>query len=166
MKKFITISVPIVVVITMLYYGYKSYQISEAKKVFKRFKIHLPKSSVFEWINEKPKVDTLSTIILYFHPECDHCEYEAKIIIKKQKEFANVNVWWVSFADTSSIRKFGKMYGVDSLQNSYLAHISAQKVTQTFGSISVPHIFIYDKHQVLQKEYKGETKIEAILKYL
>jgi len=160
------IVLPICVLITIFYFGYKSYQVNEAKKIFRKHKIHIPSSSVFEWINKKPNTDTLSTIVFYFHPDCEHCEYEAKVITDKQKEFLNVNFWWVSTADSSSIKKFGKASGLDLLQNSYLAHISAQKVMQTFGSVSVPNMFIYDKNQTLQKEYKGETKIEAILKYL
>ncbi len=32
--------------------------------------------------------------------------------------------------------------------------------------LSIPHIFIYGSDKKLRKEFKGETKAEAILKYL
>ncbi|MFM7853102.1 MAG: hypothetical protein ACKO96_14580 [Flammeovirgaceae bacterium] len=46
------------------------------------------------------------------------------------------------------------------------AKINTEVVFDTFGSVSIPHIFIYDNEHKLIKEFKGETKMEAILQYL
>ena len=65
-----------------------------------------------------------------------------------------------------AIKAFGQTYGLLGQENVYFAHIPGEKVLITFGSVSVPHIFIYDKYGALQKEFKGETRIDAILKYI
>jgi thiol-disulfide isomerase/thioredoxin len=166
MKKIILSSLPLFVLLTLCYFGYQTYQKNEVKKVFKNQIKHLPLPTIFQWIENQPSANKNPTVVLFFHPECEHCQYEAKIITEKQKEFMGVNLWWISFADSTIIRTFSKKYGLDDIPNSYVAHLSAEKITQTFGSNTIPHIFIYNKEQVLQKHFKGETKVEAILKYL
>jgi thiol-disulfide isomerase/thioredoxin len=166
MKKLLLSFVPIFIVLTLCYLGYQTYQKKEAKKIFKEQIKHLPHASVFQWIEKQPSANKSPTIVLFFHPECEHCQYEADAIMKKQKEFEGINFWWISFADNTAIKAFSKKYGLENIPNSCVAHLSAEKITQTFGSNTIPHIFIYNKEQVLQKEFKGETKVEAILKYL
>jgi hypothetical protein len=39
-------------------------------------------------------------------------------------------------------------------------------VFENYGSLSVPHLFLYGADRKLIKEFKGETKIEAILQYV
>ncbi len=166
MKKQLLITLIIFILAVLSYFGYQSYQKIEAKKVFTEQIKHLPQPSAFQWMDKQAVSNDKPTIVLFFSPDCEHCQYEAKAIVEKKNEFATINLWWVSVADSSAIMKFSKTYGLENLPNNYLAHLSVEKVVQTFGSVSVPHIFIYDKHQILQKEFRGETKIEALLKYI
>ena len=164
MKKQLIISVFIFISSLLAYFGFQIYQKIEAKKAFTEQVKHLPKPSVFQWIGKSPTTNNTSTIILFFSPDCEHCQYEAKSIVEQKVAFTNINLWWVSVADSVAIKAFSKTYGLENLPNTYLAHLSAEEVAPTFGSVSVPHIFIYDKNRLLQKEFKGETKVEALLK--
>ncbi|WP_159102642.1 TlpA family protein disulfide reductase [Flectobacillus major] len=166
MKKLLLFGLILSILSIMTYFGYQSYQKIKAKNEFVEQIKRQPSPSTFQWIGEKPSINEFSTIVLFFHPECQHCQYEAKTITEKQKEFVGVNLWWISFADSSSIKTFGKKYALETHPHSYLAYLEAEKVTQVFGSISIPHIFIYDHEYTLQKEFKGETKVEALLKYV
>lgn len=147
------------------YLSYKIYHKIEAKKVFAEQVKRLPKSTNFQWLGKQTPNNDTSTIILFFNPDCDHCQYEAKAILEHQSDFATTYFWWVTTVDTLAINDFSKKYHLDKLSNHYFAKLPAEKVVETFGSVSVPHIFIYDKTGVLQKEFRGETKIEALLKY-
>jgi thiol-disulfide isomerase/thioredoxin len=154
------------IVLVLAYFGYQSYQKIEAKEIFKEQINHLPPISTFKWLGKPALKNEKSTIVLFFHPDCENCQYEAQAILKNRKSFENVDFWWVSVANSSSIIAFGKLTGLDSLSNSYMAHLSGEKVFQTFGSVNVPHIFIYDNKHTLQKEFKGETQAESLLKYV
>jgi hypothetical protein len=145
---------------------YKSLSKIEEKKQFNSLIKSLPKTSVFHWIGSQPSLNKHKTIILFFHPECEHCQYEAKSIVSKLNQLGSTNIWWISSADKSSIQLFLKKYQLNTLPNQYFAHLPIELISTTFGSISVPHIFIYDENQLLLKEFKGETKIEALIKYL
>jgi thiol-disulfide isomerase/thioredoxin len=145
---------------------YSSFSKIVDKKQFNAKIKSVPKSSIFHWIGTKPGINNQKTIILFFHPECEHCQYEAKTIVSELNQFGSTNIWWISSADKSSIQLFLKKYQLNTLPNQYFAHLPIELISTTFGSISVPHIFIYDENQHLLKEFKGETKIEALLKYL
>jgi hypothetical protein len=51
-------------------------------------------------------------------------------------------------------------------QNIKFLKINRDNVFENFGPLSTPHILIYNEDSKLVKEFKGETKIEAILQYL
>jgi glutaredoxin len=165
MKKNILLIIFTCILALLVYFGFHIYKKIEAKKTFTEQIKHLPKPSAFQWIGKQTPNNNTPTVILFFNPDCDHCQYEAKAILEHQSDFATTHFWWVATVDALAINDFSKKYNLVSLSNHYFAKLPAEKVVETFGSVSVPHIFIYDKTGVLQKEFRGETKIEAILKY-
>lgn len=165
MKKSLFILLISSISIVLCYLSYQFYKKIEAKKVFAEQVKRLPKSTNFQWVGKQTPNNNTPTIILFFNPDCDHCQYEAKAILEHQSDFATTHFWWVATVDALAINDFSKKYNLVSLSNHYFAKLPAEKVVETFGSVSVPHIFIYDKTAVLQKEFRGETKIEALLKY-
>ena len=166
MKKQLIITIIAFIFALLTYFGFQIYQKIEAKKVFSQQIKRIPKTNTFQWIGKQAPNNNTPTIILFFNPDCDHCQYEAKSILEHKSDFVNTNFWWVTTVDSSAINDFSKKHHLDKLSKHYFAKLSTEKVVETFGSVSVPHIFIYDKTGVLQKEFRGETKIEALLKYI
>lgn len=105
--------------------------------------------------------------IIFFNSECEHCQYEMREINQKQSLFLNKKLILLSSENISTIIKASEDFGLAHyLPNIHFAKINDEDVFSTFGSVSVPHIFIYDEDGRLIKEFKGETKVEAIAKYL
>lgn len=107
-----------------------------------------------------------SSIIFYFHPECDHCSYEAGAIQKQLDAFRSTQLIWISEADSSSIRQFAQKHQLDQVPNVHWMSDTADVFARSFGSGSVPSVWIYGQDGQLLKHYKGETKPAALLKYL
>jgi len=166
MKKQLIITILACIMALLAYFGFQIYKKIEAKKIFSQQIKRIPKMNTFQWIGKQAPNNNTPTIILFFNPDCDHCQYEAKLILEHQSDFTDTNFWWVTTVDGSAINDFSKKYHLDKLSKHYFAKLSTEKFVETFGSVSVPHIFIYDKAGVLQKEFRGETKIEALLKYI
>lgn len=166
MKKRLLIATIILVVFAFLYLLYSSFSKIEEKRQFSSQIKSLPKPSSFQWIGNKPFLNNHETIILFFHPDCEHCHYEAKSIASQLSQFEKVNIWWISSAEKKAIQSFSREYQLNKVSNHYFAYLPIQSTSKTFGSITVPHIFIYNEDQILLKEFKGETKIEALKKYL
>jgi peroxiredoxin len=106
-----------------------------------------------------------SIIIIYF-PDCDHCQREATEINNHIKAFENYQIWFISTASFVDIQRFAKKFVFAGNANIHFAQTQIEDVIRNFGSIPTPSVFIYSAERKLVKAFKGETRIEEILKYL
>lgn len=106
------------------------------------------------------------TILIFFNSECEYCVYEASEIRSAIQALSNISIIFISTEELTLIRKFGEDQGLLHYQNVFFAQISHTALSETFGHLSIPHIFIYDSSHNFIKEFNGETKVEAILKYV
>ncbi|MBS1509127.1 MAG: redoxin domain-containing protein [Bacteroidetes bacterium] len=106
-----------------------------------------------------------SVLIIYF-PDCDHCQREATEISKHLKSFEKRPVWFISTASFADIDNFARQYKLAGYDNIHFVRTDIKDVINNFGGIPTPSVFIYSKEKQLVKAFKGETKIEEIIKYL
>lgn len=105
-------------------------------------------------------------VLIHFNTTCEHCHYEVLAIKNAADEFNDAEIIFFSTEALSLIRAFASASGLGEHSNIHFAKISFTDVINTIGALSIPHIFIYGPDKKLRKEFKGETKPEAILKYL
>jgi thiol-disulfide isomerase/thioredoxin len=105
-------------------------------------------------------------ILIYFNTSCEHCHYEILSIKNLADEFKDVEIIFFSTEPLSIIRPFASAMDFEEHSNIHFAKISFTDVTDAIGTLSIPHIFVYGPDKKLWKEFKGETKPEAILKYI
>ncbi len=111
-------------------------------------------------LSEKPLV------LIHFNSECEHCHYEIEEMKSHFNEFKNTNVVWFSIEPIHKILAFRNTYLMNDVSNIVFTKLNAEDAAVTFGALAVPHIFIYGADGYLIKEFRGETKAEAILKHL
>jgi len=111
-------------------------------------------------------VPDISTLIIFFNSECNHCQYEANEIQQKLSAFSGTNLLFISDEPKEKIIAFSKEFQLYDKENIWWLKMQPEDVYKTFGPIMVPHIWIYSKDGQLVKEFKGETKVEAILEWL
>ncbi len=145
--------------------GVKSMQVLNQKKVFAQHKNQLPDLSVcFTKDSLTYRQQPYNkTIIIFFGSSCDHCQRQANAIYKQQKAFINTQIYMVSTETLANITRFGKHYQLDKLPNVILLQLPKEQLFQIFGSVSVPHIFVYDAQQRLSREFKGETPTDSLI---
>lgn len=107
-----------------------------------------------------------SCLIIYFHPECEHCHYEAEQISLNIDRFYNFQIIMISTASRESVKYFANKYHLLEFDNISVLIDTLDVFHNTFGPNSFPASFIYNKERKLVKQFKGEVKIEALLKYL
>lgn len=137
-------------------------QVSEQLKMIPNFETYNMDSLKVSYteFNEKP------TVILYFNTECEHCQYEATQIVKYQDKFKDVNLCMLSAENITQVKIFAHKMGLDKITNLEMGKITVKESFDVFAFTSIPDILIYNASGQLQKHFKGETKIEAILNYL
>jgi hypothetical protein len=143
-------------------------KINENKKLTEKFS-RLPSFSFMTLTNKtfnSSEIVKGPVLVIRFHPECEHCQYEISEILKSKIPVSSSSVIMVSSADPDSIRKFIRQFDFSE----YPAIITLVDTSYIFGDIFgrdiVPSNYIYNKKLDLVKVFYGEIKTETILKYL
>jgi thiol-disulfide isomerase/thioredoxin len=106
------------------------------------------------------------TLLIHFNSTCEHCQYEAQELVKNAERLQSHNILLISDERIAIIQKFYEKYNLAKIPHLQILKSNGIDFKQYFGTSSVPAIFIYSAENKLLKHYKGEAKIEAILKYL
>ena len=104
-------------------------------------------------------------LIIYFHPECEYCEYEISSLIANDIQSRGIKVLFVSNARPESIKRFMEPFNIN-FKNFHILSDTSLVFTQIFGISVVPVNILYDEDLKLVKYFKGEVKPDAILNYL
>lgn len=106
------------------------------------------------------------SIIFYFHPECDHCGYEADDVKKQLADFQSAQLIWISPVDSATIRQFAQQHQLDQIPNIHWMSDTANVFPKIFNPDLLPSSWIFDRDGKLLKHFNGQTKPENLLKYL
>lgn len=105
-------------------------------------------------------------LITYFHPECEHCQYEISSLFKSNFLDGNTKVVLVSIAGPEMIREFIEQFKAENDTLLWVLSDTIMDFREIFGTEIIPSNFIYNENLELVKMMKGEIRTEAILKYL
>lgn len=105
-------------------------------------------------------------LVVHFHPECENCQWAAKEMKGKMDLLSDVQVLMVSSADPVKVKEFMSHFELDKYSQVIPLLDSEFTFFKTFGISIVPLEMIYNKDHKLVKYYKGEVRIETIVKLL
>ena len=105
-------------------------------------------------------------LITYFHPECEHCQYEISSLFESNIHEGNMKLVLVSYAGCSQLRIFMQQFNYENDTLLWVLSDTSLSFGEIFGTEVIPSNFIYDENLELIKVLKGEIKTETILKYL
>lgn len=107
------------------------------------------------------------TVIIYFHPECEHCQYEASEIGKQAERFDKVNMIMITPDDsTARVEAFAIKYRLWEVDNLAILIDRKNQFKNQFGASVIPSVFIYGSDKKILKMYKGEVQIKAIIQFI
>jgi len=106
------------------------------------------------------------TILVFFQPDCDHCQRETTQIREHIDAFNGYNLYFVSDATMPQLSKFAVDYKLAASSNVHFTHATPDDIYNAVGGIQVPAVFVFSEKGSLMKAFIGETPIEQILNYL
>lgn len=169
MKRLIGIVLIVIIICLagwMIYASFKT--VSNKKKIAKSiaevpvFNLQKTDSSIIK-INQNYSKSPL--LLIYFNSECDFCREEAISIAKNHKLLDGMLMVFISIEPIEIIQQFSETTGLSPLPNVLMGKIDDKTADEILGITSAPQLFIYNKKGMLTKQFKGSTKIEAIVKY-
>jgi hypothetical protein len=102
-------------------------------------------------------------LIIWFHPDCEHCQYEISELFSSQIFDTGTTVMLVSDAARDSVISFLNKFTLPDTDKLITLIDTAFVFTDIFGRAVIPSGYLYDKELKLIDIFPGEYKIEAIL---
>jgi len=118
-----------------------------------------------EFSNNQLKID-IPTLFIYFNTECEHCQVEISQINKNIDNFNNTQIVMISFEEPTILLEKLKHTNLLNSDNVFILFDSKNEFQKISGDCPFPTSLIYNEDQKLIKVFKGEVRVEALLKYL
>jgi len=109
-------------------------------------------------------------MIIYFSPDCSHCQHMMYEMKPKMEAFKNIQVIMITFVmQLKAIQVFSRDFDLKKYPNFIVGTEGYSYVVQKFYQVkTTPYIAIYDKHHQLVKSYEKapspEELVEAVKK--
>ena len=158
MKKKLLIIIGLLVIGLLSWMGYSSIQKLDQKSKLEVIVQNL--SSLTNNLGLEVANTDQPAIFMYFNSDCHFCQWEMKEIGENMEKFQNHQLLLASFEPKSEALDFLQQYNLAQ----HYVEVNPDVLTNTIRG-GVPQTFIYE-NGLLQKHFKGEVKIEAILEVL
>ncbi len=128
------------------------------------FKMKLSNGRIFssaEVSNKKP------LIIIYFAPDCEHCQILMKGIFNKINQFKNAEILMVTFESDAAVAGFVKQYQTAKYPNIKVGiEIPVFFFRMYYQLEHTPFTALFDKNHRLIVSYKDYTPLDDLIKHL
>jgi thiol-disulfide isomerase/thioredoxin len=97
------------------------------------------------------------TIIVYFSPDCPHCQHEAREIVAKMDSLKNSFFVFAAYKSLEDVQGFASYYGLDKFKNVRVGRDPQYFIPSFYRIKFNPYIAVYNKKGLLEKVYDPET---------
>lgn len=106
-------------------------------------------------------------LLVYFSPECDHCQVFMKSFFKRADEFKNTQVLFITYLPLDRLVKFESEYPLKIYKNIVAGTEGMSFVVRYFYEIKeMPFAVVYDKKGTLVGKYEREIPLDKIIPLL
>ena len=106
-------------------------------------------------------------IIIYFSPECDHCQKLMKELFKRTAELKKASIAMITYLPVDKVVAFQKLYGVNRYSNIYAGtEGSSFFVKNYYKLMEMPFAALYSKNGDFIKSYSREIDLNDLSKRL
>lgn len=95
------------------------------------------------------------TCIVFFSPDCSHCETEAATINKYKEKLKNVLFIWDSYRDMSAIQAFADKFDFVGRPNILIGRDPEYTIPSFFRPKMTPFVALYKNNQLVKVYEKG-----------
>ena len=129
--------------------------------------LHLPDFIILQtdstWLtrDQLPKYEY--TAIVYFSPDCGHCQVTVTDLLKKMDSLKNVLFVFVAYKPLSELKEFYAYYGLNKFQNIRMGRDPKYFIPAFFRVTATPFVAVYNSSGVLNRVFDpaSNTTIEV-----
>ena len=107
------------------------------------------------------------TMIVFFSPDCKHCNAQMKELTRKMDSLSNVEFYMITPVHSmTDIKAFYAKYHLGDFKNVAMVGRDYEFFFGTFYGISVvPDLALYDEKKMLIKLFQGNTTVAELYQY-
>lgn len=112
--------------------------------------------------NSLPKNEIL--FIIYFNPECEHCQKEAVTYLSKMDSLKNIKTIWIAakYVELKMIREFAEKYQLQKLNAIAVGKEIAYNLPLFYRLESTPYGVVYSNDK-MKVEYRGDFNYNDLI---
>jgi len=130
-------------------------------KALPQFKI-LQGDSTWYTNSDLPK--NKPVVLIYFSPECGHCQLTAKDLESKMDKLQDVLFLMISYHTPQQIQQFAKDYKLDHYKNVRLGRDPNYAIPSFYRVKFTPFMAVYDKNGKFVKAWEQGTDADTLIK--
>jgi len=106
-------------------------------------------------------------VIIYFSPDCSHCQYEATEIVKNMDKLKHVFFVWINYHQSlKALSEFSEKYKLNQFSNVVVGKETSYKTAVFYQIEFTPFIAIYNSKGIFKKEFRTGAKPEELIEAL
>lgn len=128
------------------------------------FKLLLMDSSTYFYKYQLKK--NTPTVIIYFNPDCDHCQTEAAHLVDSMRYVKKAQFVFASYSKFSEIKAFAIKYQLSTQPNIKVGRDENFYIPSFYRVRFTPFVAVYNKKGALVQVFEGGTSILNLSKLL
>ena len=106
-------------------------------------------------------------LIIYFSPDCDHCQKFMKEFFQKSNDFKKASVVMLTYQPVEKVVQFDKDYSIQKFSNLYTGTEGNSFFVRNYYNImQMPFTALYDKNGNFITSYSREIPLKDLTKKL
>jgi len=128
------------------------------------FKMYRSNKSIFS-ATELPK--NKPVIVIYFDPDCDHCQKLMNDVFKKMNSFKKAEIVMVTFKPVEEVAAFEKKYKTHNYRNVNVGTEGTSYQLRNYYKLTImPFTALYDREQKFNYSYGQDISVDELIKRL
>jgi thiol-disulfide isomerase/thioredoxin len=105
-------------------------------------------------------------VIIYFSPDCEHCQEETESILKNIKLFKSNKLFFITNDPFDRLKVFDKHYRIFNYPNILLGWDYSYFMLYHYKPRGTPYFAVYDKNKELRMVYDGGIRVDTLISAL
>ena len=106
------------------------------------------------------------SILLYFSPDCEHCQREIEDIIQNIQSFKSIKFYLITIDPLERLLVFDRHYSLSKTPNLILGRDYEFSFCTNYPGAEPPYLVIFDRQRKQRFIISGETNSKQILYYI
>jgi thioredoxin-related protein len=104
-------------------------------------------------------------LIIYFSPECEHCQELTKELIKNMSAFRDIHILMISFVPYGSIKSFEEQYHLKAYPNIKIGTEGLAFTVKNYLKLQrTPFVGLYNRQGMLVKAYDNNPPFDELIR--